>query len=86
MATCRPRKRDHGPACAFKCFMVVRILEVMGLVLARKSSGSVEGVFWAGFWSAAKRGELTSSDSAGSTVKAVAVGDSMVVRVATTEP
>lgn len=58
----------------------------MGLLLMRNSSGSVESVFSAGFWSADRRGVSLSSFSLGSTVKAVAVGVSMVVRVATIEP
>lgn len=63
--------------------MVLRMLEVMGLVFTRKSSGSVEETFSSGFWS---RRFLASSDAGASTLKAVAVGVSTVVRVATTLP
>lgn len=62
------------------------ILEVMGFDLTRKSSGSVAVVFSEGFWSAERRGASVSSDSTGSIVKAVAVGVSIMVRVATTAP
>lgn len=67
----------------------MRILEVMGFDLMRNSSGSVAEVFSEGFWSAERRGASVSSgssDSAGSIVNAVAVGVSIMVRVATTAP
>ena len=81
----RPRKRDQGPASLRRWLIVVRILEVMGFDLIRKSSGSVED-FGEDFSSAERRGASVSSDSADSTLKAVAVGVSIMVRVATTEP
>ena len=58
------------------------MLEVIGLVFTRKSSGSVED-FSVGFCSSSAS---ASGDSGASTLKAVAVGVSIVVSVATTQP
>ena len=55
---------------------------MIGLVFTRKSSGSVED-FSVGFCSSSAS---ASGDSGASTLKAVAVGVSIVVSVATTQP
>ena len=66
--------------------MVLRRPEVIGLVLTRRSSGSIYS-FWAAFSSGVRRGASGSSESASVTlITAVAVGVSIMVRVATTDP
>lgn len=65
--------------------MVVRILEVMGFCLTRKRSDSTTWAF-SDFWSWERRGASISSESVNSVLKAVAVGVSIMVRVATTSP
>ena len=82
---CNPRKRDQGPACAFKCFMATQKFAVIGFVFTRRSSGGTADAFLLSFWSA-KRGVSVSACSGPLIAMAVKEGVSTIARVATTWP